>query len=193
VTIEAVTNQEIRDKLKKMLSVVWDTPLQVRILSPKIRDVDLVGDTVFSLLRRLTRERDVQITLIINPEWMVEEGDKEFLKKLDEIGVKIHSNTNLHAKMILVENMTHKIALIGSANYTKGGTNGNDEASIFLINQDPHVYDKLYEYVTRMLRRINEYGVGGDTTPRPEQLVKTIEKLGNKVEKLKLELAALGR
>jgi len=189
--IEAVVNQEIRDKINLMLAYQRDDPILVRIICPKIRNVPLTSDgknLVFDKIKKLIDNRETLVSLIINPTWMINDEDKKFLDDLKNIGVKIHANNNLHAKLILVQNDNEKLALIGSANISRRGLFGHDEASVFFLNKDEQVYEKLFDYITRMLKRANEYTSGGDSTPRKDLLEKTLQKFERKVDKLKEKL-----
>lgn len=189
--IEAVINREIIEKINTMLAFQRMDPIHIRIVTPTVKNVDLNGESLFSKLQKLFTYKDVQITLIIKPEWMIEKEDQEFLEKLKSIGVKVHSNPNLHAKILLVENNQEKLALVGSANYTIGGLKRNDESSVYFINDENGVYEKLYDYITNMLKRINEYIIGSDTTSTKDQLEKRLIRLEQKRKTIKESIAAL--
>lgn len=194
--IEAITNREIKDKLNQMLAYQREDPILIRIVLPKIRNVTLTDDgqiTVFDKIKKLMENKEVTVTLIINPNYMFEPQDKDLIQKFRGLGVKIHSNTNLHAKLILVQNEKEQLALVGSANISQGGLAGHDEACVYFINEQDQVYEKLFSYVTRMLERANQYIAGSDTTPRSEQLKRQITKFRRKIDKLQQELDSLGK
>ncbi|MCH7561043.1 MAG: hypothetical protein IIC67_06725 [Thaumarchaeota archaeon] len=192
--IHAVLNQDIRTKVKHMLAYQRQGPILVRIVTPKIRNVALSDrnrDYFVDVIKKLIEYAEAQVTLIINPNWMVKKEDRELLENFEKMGVKIHANSNLHAKFILVETPSEKLLLAGSANMTKGGFIKNDEGSIAIFRECDKIYDDFFDYVTRMLKRANEFISGGDFTPRREEIIKSKTKLERKIKELDKELKYL--
>ena len=161
--IEAVFNREIRDKLTQLLAYQRDAPVWLRILTPWIGNAKLSdGKTLLEKLRQLINYKYARVTLIIDKEWMEEEADeeeKEFLRSLEDMGVRLYSAKQLHAKMTLVingPNDREKSLIISSANLTDSGLSNLKEAGIYVLNDPAELFDKANSYFTDLLKYSEE-------------------------------------
>jgi hypothetical protein len=104
MVLEGIVDREIRDRVARLLAHQRDAPIRLRIVCPCIRDVVLRdGKTVSQLLKQLIAWRGARVTVVVNPNSMVEEEDRSFLQELEDTGVKVHCKRDLHAKAILLE------------------------------------------------------------------------------------------
>ncbi|MEM3612658.1 MAG: phospholipase D-like domain-containing protein [Candidatus Bathyarchaeia archaeon] len=165
MVIEALCDRQIRDVVGRLLAYQRDAPIHVRIVSPIIRDVKLSdGEMLSKKINKLIKFKDAKVTLVINPK-MLNKKDKnviELLERLEEMGVRVHCKRNLHAKTILLESRKDKGVLIASANLTPSGLGSNKELGVYFLNELDDVYNKIYDYVTDMLKETNVSAKGGD-------------------------------
>jgi phosphatidylserine/phosphatidylglycerophosphate/cardiolipin synthase-like enzyme len=165
MVIEALCDRQIRDVVGRLLAYQRDAPIHVRIVSPFIRDVKLSdGEMLSQKINKLIKFKGATVTLIINPNTLKKKDKNEIglLEKLEEIGVRIHCKKNLHAKTILLESRTDKGILITSANFTPSGLGSQKEIGVYFLNELDDVYNKIYDYVTNMLKETNVNIKGGD-------------------------------
>jgi len=165
MVIEALYDRQIRDVVGKLLAYQRNAPIHIRIVSPIIHDVELSdGEMLSKKIIKLIKFKDAKVTLVINPK-MLKKKDKdviELLERLDEMGVKIHCKKDLHAKTILLESREDRGVLVASANLTPSGLGSNKEIGVYFLNELDDVYDKIYDYVTDMLKETNVNVKGGD-------------------------------
>lgn len=162
MVIEASYDRHIKDVVDNLLAYQRDAPIHLRLISPKIHDVQLIEDTLFQKIKRLITHKNALVTMLVNPNGMKSEKEKDYIKQLEEMGVKVHYKRELHAKIILLDNIKERAVLIGSANLTPTGLYKNKEAAVYFLNDQQQVYDRINSYVTHLLKETNENIKGGD-------------------------------
>lgn len=163
MAIEAVFNREIRDKLTQLLAYQIDPPVSLRIVTPWIGDAKLTDElTISQKIKRLISHKFAKVTLIVDDYWVKEKAtqdDREFLKTLGDMGVRVHLRKKLHAKMVLVANGPNdreRSLIISSANLTDTGLSKQKEAGIFMLNEPRELFEKANSYFTHLLKYSQE-------------------------------------
>jgi len=153
MVVEAVYDRQIRDAVGKLLAYQRDAPIHIRIVSPIIHDTELSDGYMLSQkINRLIKFKDARITLIVNKKREEDPQEEELLQKLEDIGVKVHRKKELHVKTILLDSRRDKAVLITSANLTPTGLGLQKEIGVYFLNQLNHIYEKIYRYVTHLLK-----------------------------------------
>jgi len=160
---EAIVDREICDRLENLLAYQRDPPIRIRIVSPWIHEVVLSdGRTLSQKIRQLIAFKRASVTLLVNPTRMTTPEEKDFLKLLEDAGVRIHYKRDLHAKALLLESARDVGLVLTSANFTQTALSKQQEVGIYLLNELPHIFEKLDRYVTGLLKETNVNIRGGD-------------------------------
>ncbi len=163
MVISAVYDREIRDIVGKLLAYQRDSPIHVRIITPIIHDTKLSdGEMLSGKILKLIKFKDAMVTLLVNPRFIKKREEIELLGKFEDMGVKIHLKRDLHAKTILLESRSDKGVLVSSANLTPSGLGSQQEIGVYLLNELVHIYERVYDYTTRLLSETNISIRGGD-------------------------------
>jgi phosphatidylserine/phosphatidylglycerophosphate/cardiolipin synthase-like enzyme len=153
MVVEAIHDRQIRDVVGKLLAYQRDAPIHIRIVSPIIHDTELSdGDMLSQKINRLIKFKDARVTLIVSKKREEDPEEEELLRKLEDIGVKVHHKKELHAKTILLDSRRDKAVLITSANLTPTGLGYQKEIGVYFLNQLNHIYEEIYRYVTHLLK-----------------------------------------
>lgn len=163
MVIEAVCDRELITKIDQLLAYQRDAPIHVRIVCPRVSKTELIKESITEKIKKLIKFKDALVMLLIDPKYLKKDvagADllNNYIKELEDIGVKVHSKRNLHAKIILVENNTEKGLLLMSSNLTHTGLHISKEAGVYFLNEKTYVYDKLKRYVTDFIKESNEAG-----------------------------------
>jgi HKD family nuclease len=127
-------------------------PTVVRILTYSIGQFVVNNSVSFLRKVRMLISSDVTVTVIFgrDPGRMSDER-MQFLKELQNSGVKLYHNRRMHAKVILSKRGTSYGFLIGSANMTKTAFHKNYEMAIWGDVSHGATCDALESYVQRVL------------------------------------------
>lgn len=139
---------EIRHALALLLNLTRN-PRRVRILCLNIEDVDILNDLRVSRMLLKLLASDVVVTIIVGEK----PGKKKrrFFRRLYEFGANLHYNKKVHAKMILTEGKKKNLAVIMSANITRGGLHYKHEVGVLLSDLTEFKYEKLRNYSNGIL------------------------------------------
>jgi len=160
---EAIVDREIRDRITNLLAYQRDSPIHVRIVSPWIHDVVLSdGKTASEKIRQLITFKGALVTLLVNPTRMTGDEDREFLRQLEDAGVKVHYKRDLHAKAVLLRSRDDIGLVVMSANFTHTGLGIQQEIGVYLLNDLPDLFVKLDKYVAALLKETNLNVRGGE-------------------------------
>lgn len=163
MVVQAVYDREIRDVVGKLLAYQRDAPIRVRIVTPLIHETALSdGKMLSAKINKLIKFKDARITLLVNPDFMKSSEEIELLGRFEDMGVKIHCKRDLHAKTILLEGRKDKGILITSANLTPSGLGSQQEIGVYILNELDHIYDRINNYATKLLKETNTSIRGGD-------------------------------
>jgi len=163
MVVEAVFDRQIGDAVRKLLAYQRDAPIRIRIVSPVIHEVQLPdGEKLSEKIKKLITFKKAMVTLIVNPRWMKKEEEIELLQTFEDMGVRIHYKRDLHAKAILLDSRTDKGLLVTSANFTPTGLSKQQEIGLYILNDLDHIYQRIYEYTTKLLKETNVSIRGGD-------------------------------
>jgi phosphatidylserine/phosphatidylglycerophosphate/cardiolipin synthase-like enzyme len=164
VVVKAVYDREIRDIVKQLLAYQRRAPIHIRIVTPWIHDAELSSKlTLSQLIIRLIKYKDATVTLLVNPKRMTKEEEIKLLEKLEGAGVKVHYKRDLHAKLILLDSKEDKGVLVTSANLTPTGLGKFKEVGVYFLNEHINdVFNRLYDYITHLLKETNINIKGGD-------------------------------
>jgi phosphatidylserine/phosphatidylglycerophosphate/cardiolipin synthase-like enzyme len=156
MVVEAIYDRQIRDIVGKLLAYQRDAPIHVRILSPIIHETELSdGEKLSEKIKKLIKFKDARVTLLVNSDFMKNEKEIELLRVFEDMGVRIHCKKDLHAKAILLDSKRDKGILVTSANLTPTGLGKQNEIGIYILNDLDHVFKKIYDYVTNLLKETN--------------------------------------
>ncbi len=162
LAIEILCNgEELRDAIRDLLSFERH-PREVRIISPVVTNPQVWQEnSLLQILTRLSRVDGIMIVLLTTRPYTRKsdaaaikeiQKRKDMIEKLESIGVRVHFLRSLHAKLILAHSGRDKLLLVCSSNMTRGGLWKNTEAGIVVKNEATHLYDRLYEHITRLLK-----------------------------------------
>lgn len=130
----------------------------VRILTHTVADFQVTAGMTFSRMLAQLMASDTTVTLIFGAR-RIEEPAKDFLRKLQSMGVNVYWNRRMHAKVILAVSSTGAAALIGSANMTQSAMTWSTEACIRGDPLDEAGRDALTELVRRTLKASSTKGL----------------------------------
>ena len=123
---------------------------RVRITSLYIENVELTnGNKLLDRLLELVKKgTDVTILIGQKPKrshW------RRFFEELEKFGVNLYYNWRIHSKMLLLDCLTEKVALLSSANYTHGGLRFKHEVGVCLKDLTLSKYNKLGDFFNNVV------------------------------------------
>jgi len=153
MVVEAYCDRQIPAVVENLLAYQRDAPIHIRLVSQSVHDFRLPDGRLFSeKLKQLVTFKDAKITMLVNPDKMQAENDRELLAEFENMGVKVHLKKGLHAKLVLLDSRKDKAALIMSANLTPTSLWKRKEIAVYILNELEHVHAKLYNYTTNLLK-----------------------------------------
>ena len=108
-------------------------------------------------LEKIKVEQNVECTCITrfeHREFLQKSSHIEALEILMHVDVSLYALKKLHTKLYLIDDT---IAILGSANFTYGGLQGNHELSLY-IEGEPELIKQLWEYFESVLQICQQQG-----------------------------------
>ena len=154
VTITAVLDRQLLDRLKSMLAYQRRQPIHLRLVSQHIFDFSLDGNSIFQILKRLRTSKNASITLLLDKKRYLSAPQiiKTEIQKLEDVGVKVHAIRNLHAKIVTVENNQEKCVLVTSANLSNRAYYRAHEVGLYCHNDIHGIFDDIKKYITELIK-----------------------------------------
>lgn len=159
--IRSVLDRELIQVLRSLLAKERREPIHIRLVSPHIGDFEANGETLLEKLTVLRTKKNAAILLLLDRKshnnYIKQHGDlPDEIKKLQDVGVRVQTIRNLHAKIVMVENKREKCLLVTSANLTDTAYHKSHEVGIYIQSEREDIYDSFGKYVTELLKSINQ-------------------------------------
>lgn len=153
MVIKTCCDRELPEIVKTLLAYQLPEPIHLRIVSPRITPFDLNGKSFSEKISKLRSFKNATISVLVDrkdiSDYLQKNGHKpQIITELENVGVNISSVRNLHAKIVFLEAGNDKALLVGSSNLTKTGMHKSHETGIYLLNEDPKVFEKMNRYIT---------------------------------------------
>lgn len=152
MVIEACCDRKLPEILKRLTAYQLSEPVHLRIVSPHIDNFDIGKKTFLQRIVMLRSSRNASVSILIDLKEIVEYVSKygckpKMIKELEEAGANILAVRDLHAKIVFLEAGNDKALLVGSSNFTKTGMRISHEAGIYMLNDDPKVFETIGQYI----------------------------------------------
>jgi len=160
MTVKAVLDRGFTKVLSALLAKERREPIHIRLVSPHLGDFEMNGKSLVEKLTVLRTRKNASVLLLLDRKehknYIKQHGElPEKLRVLQDLGVRIQTVRNLHAKIVMVENKIEKCLLVSSANLTDTAYNKNHEAGVYIQNEHEEVYDSFRKYIIGILISIN--------------------------------------
>lgn len=158
--IRSVLDRELIQILCSVLAKERREPIHIRLVSPHIGDFEVDGESFLERLTVLKTRKNAAIFLLLDKKehnnYIKQHGDlPDEIKRLEDLGVRIQTIRNLHAKLVMVENKQEKCLLVTSANLTDTGYHKSHEVGIYIQSEREDIYGSFVQYLTKVLKIIN--------------------------------------
>jgi len=123
-------------------------------------DFAVDSKTLLDKIKTLVTRKNASIVIVLDRKshnnYIKQHGTlPPALKTLEDLGVRIQTVRDVHAKIIMVENNQDKCLLVTSANLTHTAYHKNHELGIYFHNEREDIYDSFAEYIKDLLVRNN--------------------------------------
>lgn len=158
--IKSVLDRELVVVLRSLLAKERREPIHIRLVSPHIGEFEVNGKSLLERLTVLRTKKDASVLLLLDRKahnkYIKQHGDlPDEIKRLQDLGVRVQTIRDLHAKIVMVENKQQKCLLVTSANLTGTAYLKSHEVGIYIQSEREDIYDSFNKYVTKLLKKIN--------------------------------------
>ncbi len=157
MVVKACCDRELPEIVKRLTAYQRREPVHLRIISPHVSDFDLNNESFSKRITMLRSSRNATISILIDrkeiSKFLRKYGHKPgILTELEETGVNILTVRDLHAKIVFLEAGKEKALLVCSSNLTKTGMHISHETGIYMLNDDPKVFERIERYINWLFK-----------------------------------------
>jgi phosphatidylserine/phosphatidylglycerophosphate/cardiolipin synthase-like enzyme len=156
-----ILDRELPKRLKSMLAIERPEPINMHLVSQHILDFMLDGANIFHILKRLRTMKNANVVLLLDRKRFKNAPTKikAEIKNLEDVGVRIHTIRNLHAKIVIVEDNQDRNILITSANLSHQGYYVSHEVGLYCYDcsrDDKEFFNTFSRYITNLIKAQNQ-------------------------------------
>jgi phosphatidylserine/phosphatidylglycerophosphate/cardiolipin synthase-like enzyme len=153
MVIKACCDRELPEIIKALTAYQVREPVHLRIISPHVENFNLNNKSFSQRVMMLRSFKNATVSILVDKKEMNKflrrYGHKpEIITELEDAGVNVLTVRDLHAKIVFLEAGKEKALLIGSSNLSKTAMYKSHEAGIYMLNDDPKVFERIGRYIS---------------------------------------------
>lgn len=154
-------DRELPKRLKSMLAIERPEPINIHLVSQHIFDFLLDATSIFQILKRLRTVKNANVVLLLDRKKFLVAPAKirAEIKNLEDVGVRVHTIRDLHAKIVTVEDNQGKYILLTSANLSHQGYHESHEVGLYCYDcriDDEEFFNTFSRYITNLIKAQNQ-------------------------------------